>query len=71
MFIGMKINLDFYISFYQEMYLYETNRREILEQHVQLYTQSSRRAPGLWPKTSKTLFGKVNLFSFYLDIYIK
>ena len=36
---------------------------------LQFRIQSSRWAPLLWPKTSKALFGPVNLFSFYLELY--
>jgi hypothetical protein len=40
------------------------------EKYFQLCHQSSRWAPVLWPKSSKTLFGPVN-FSVFIYNYIK
>jgi uncharacterized membrane protein len=37
--------------------------------HTHINLQSSRRAPVFHPKTSKTLFGPVFIFIFYLELY--
>jgi hypothetical protein len=37
--------------------------------HKNINLQSSRRAPVFHPKTSKTLFGPVFIFIFYLELY--